>query len=110
MKEKDPSLVQKYKELSLAEPELNSADLEAGDQLQKYIERKAADKNPITIHVGDKSIEVRKQFDRIIAGIKAFKPLGDSLASVAPIHAGLPWAGVCLLVSVCTNTHVLLSF
>ena len=106
MKSKEPTLIKKFEELLLAEPEITSVGSDHGDgierekQLQNYIARKSAEKNPVTIDFGEKSIEVRKQFDRVIAGILAIKPLGDSLAPMAPLYASLPWAGVCLLVSV----------
>ena len=100
MKKKDPTLVKKYEELLLAQPGINDANLEKGDQLQRYIERIFEEKNLATVQNGGNSGKVRRQVDRLVAGIKLFKPLGDSLASVDPVHFGLPWAGVCLLLSV----------
>ena len=49
---------------------------------------------------GNKSIHVRTQIDRIVKFIGVFKDLGSSIAGLDPVHAGLPWAGICFLVSV----------
>lgn len=111
MRGKEPSLVEKFEDLLLAEPEITRTgpgdghSLEREQQLQQFISRKLAEKKPVTVKFGDKSIEVREQFDHIIARLSVLKPLGNSLAAIDPVHAGLPWAGVCLLLSVsnCIN-------
>lgn len=59
------------------------------------------------ISLGNKSIEVRTQVDRILKIVTVAKDFGSSLASLDPIHAGLPWAGVCLLLRVCSPQKVL---
>ncbi len=43
---------------------------------------------------------VREKVDRIIKVVLVAKDFGSSLASMDPIHAGLPWAGVCMLLPV----------
>ena len=50
--------------------------------------------------VGGRSIEVREQVDRIVKTILVAKDFISSIASMDPIHAGLPWAGVCMLLPV----------
>ncbi len=49
---------------------------------------------------GNKSIRVRTQIDRIVKLVGVFKDLGSSIAGLDPVHAGLPWAGICFLISV----------
>ena len=49
---------------------------------------------------GHRSIKIRAQIDRIVKLVDAFKDIGSSVASVDPVHAGLPWAGVCILLVV----------
>ncbi len=49
---------------------------------------------------GNKPIHVRTQIDRIFKLIGVFKDLGTSIAGLDPVHAGLPWAGICFLISV----------
>lgn len=48
----------------------------------------------------DKSIVVREQIDQIVKIVLLVKDFGSSLASMDPLHAGLPWAGVCMLLPV----------
>ncbi len=50
--------------------------------------------------IGKKTIKVRDQVDKIIQMIKLFKDAGATAAQVDPVHAGLPWAGVCLVLLV----------
>lgn len=47
-----------------------------------------------------KPVIVREQIDRIVKIVLVAKDFGSSLASMDPIHAGLPWAGVCMLLPV----------
>ena len=49
---------------------------------------------------GNKSIIVREKVDRIVKLLGVIKDIGSSVASLDPIHAGLPWAGICFLLSV----------
>lgn len=52
------------------------------------------------LQIGGKSIEVRQQVDRIVKVVLVGKDFITSVASMDPIHAGLPWAGVCMLLPV----------
>lgn len=52
------------------------------------------------------SVQIRAVVDRIVKVVEVFKDLGTPAAAFDPIHAGLPWAGVCVLLSV---SHGLLS-
>lgn len=52
------------------------------------------------VSLGKKSVEIRAQVDRILKIIIVAKDLGSSLASMDPIHAGIPWAGVCVILPV----------
>ena len=51
-------------------------------------------------HVGNKTVEVRQQVNRIVKVVLVAKDFISSVASMDPIHAGLPWAGVCMLLPV----------
>jgi len=35
-----------------------------------------------------------------------FKSVGDVVANVAPLHVGVPWAGVRILLEVCTPLSI----
>ena len=72
------------------------------EEMSKLIESKLAamQSRQWKISLGKKSIEVRAQVDRILKIIVVAKDLGSSLASMDPIHAGIPWAGVCVILPV----------
>lgn len=50
---------------------------------------------------GEKSIKVGDQAKKIVEAISVVKDLESSIASMDPVHAGIPWAGVCILLPVC---------
>ena len=52
------------------------------------------------IHFRSKTIKIRDQFDKILMVLKAVKDVGSAAAGLDPLHAGLPWAGICLLMQV----------
>lgn len=52
------------------------------------------------VKVCGRSVEVREQVDRIVKVVLVAKDFISSAASIDPLHAGLPWAGVCLLLPV----------
>ncbi|KAL8639747.1 MAG: hypothetical protein Q9226_008837, partial [Calogaya cf. arnoldii] len=47
------------------------------------------------LRMGEHSIEIRQQVDRIIKIVTVAKDFISSAASMDPVHAGLPWAGIC---------------
>lgn len=50
--------------------------------------------------VGDNSVEVREQVDRVVKVVLVAKDILTAVGNLDPIHAGLPLAGVCVLLSV----------
>ena len=55
------------------------------------------------IHIGKETVVIRDQIERIINIVKVVKDFGSSIAGLDPIHAGLPWAGVCVLLTVISS-------
>ena len=53
------------------------------------------------LQFGEKSIKVDDQVKKIVDAITVVKDLGSSIASMDPVHVGIPWARVCILLSVC---------
>jgi hypothetical protein len=49
-----------------------------------------------------KSIVVRDQVERIVNLIQTFSKLGTTIAQFDPVHVGIPWAGVCAILTVRT--------
>lgn len=80
-------------------------------QMADLVERKLAamrDKE-WKISVRGKPVEVRKQVDRVLKTVLAAKDFVSSVASMDQVHAGIPWAGVCMLLPVSQSTNVSLS-
>ena len=48
----------------------------------------------------NQKINVREQIHRIVKVVQTAQTLGSVAASLDPIHAGLPWAGVCVILTV----------
>jgi hypothetical protein len=93
----------------MSEPEIESVislDHEDTSKREKrvsaLVDKKLAamNKEQWRFKIGDKSVEVREQVDRIVKVVLVAKDFISSVASIDPIHAGLPWAGVCMLLPV----------
>ena len=50
--------------------------------------------------LGGKEIVVRDQLDKLVKAVQIFRDLGSAAAGIDPLHAGLPWAGICLIMQV----------
>ncbi|KAF7868360.1 hypothetical protein EAF04_004892 [Stromatinia cepivora] len=50
-----------------------------------------------------KAIKIGSQFDKIVKIFKLVKPIGDTAAALDPIHAGIPWACVSVLLPLILN-------
>jgi hypothetical protein len=101
LKRKDEQLVNKYTAI------LDSyTNLPRDSTLQKKLwtiisdRRKDISDRQWTIKFGKKPRKVIDQVEKIVKAITAFKDFGTAAASLAPIHAGLPWAGICVLLPV----------
>lgn len=46
---------------------------------------------------------IREKLESIIKSIQAFKELGNTASALDPLHAGLPWAGACLVMQIASN-------
>jgi len=58
------------------------------------------------LEVGGKEYKIREQIGRIVKMIQIVKDFGSQVAGLDPIHAGLLWAGVCVLLTARrTSTH-----
>ena len=72
------------------------------EQMSAFVAKKldAMNKAQWRFNVGAMSVEVREQVDRIVKVVLVAKDFISSVASLDPIHAGLAWAGVCMLLPV----------
>lgn len=71
------------------------------DETQKAKDRLLGRRWKVTL--AGRELVVREKLDSIIKSIQAFKELGATAAAFDPLHAGLPWAGVCLVMQVALN-------
>ena len=78
------------------------ADIQMQIQAVLVLKRKQILQKQWRLQWGNKSIKVRIQIDRIVKIIGTFKEAGSVAANVDPLHAGLPWAGICFLLAVST--------
>ena len=71
-------------------------------QMFTLVEEKLASMNDNRwrIEMCGRSVEIREQVDRMIKVILVAKDFITPFANLDPVHAGLPWAGVCMLLQV----------
>jgi hypothetical protein len=69
---------------------------EAADAQRKVCERKRW-----TFTVGSHTLNLQDEAGKVILWLDRFKQVGDVAANADPVTAGLPWAGIRLLLEVC---------
>ena len=80
----------------------SAADIQEQIQAVLVLKRKQVLQKQWRLQWCNKPIKVRTQIDRIVKVIGAFKEAGSVASNVDPLHAGLPWAGICFLLAVST--------
>lgn len=101
LSQKDPNLIQKYERMLLKDLE-GSGKEDLQTRVSSILSRNL---NKMTsrqwsIKWKGKPRQVRDQVDRIVKVVQIAKDFGSAAAGLDPIHAGLPWAGVCILLQV----------
>jgi hypothetical protein len=48
-----------------------------------------------------RQVYLADQVDKVVRLLDKFKPVGDLIANVDPVHVGLPWAGIRAILEVC---------
>jgi hypothetical protein len=48
-----------------------------------------------------RQVYVQEQADKVVRFLDKFKSVGDTVAGIDPVHAGLPWVGVRSILEVC---------
>jgi hypothetical protein len=66
--------------------------------------REICEKKRWTLKFRGKEVMMRDVVDRICTWLDNFKQIGDIIVNVDPIHCGLPWAGIRLLLQVGMNS------
>ena len=49
---------------------------------------------------GGRTVDLKEEADKLVGWVDRFKAVGDIVANVDPMHVGLPWAGIRLLLEV----------
>jgi hypothetical protein len=70
--------------------------------------RRACESKRWTVKFREHVVVLSQVADKVIAWLDKFKQIGDIAANVDPLHAGLPWAGVRLLLQVCCKSEGIL--
>lgn len=47
-----------------------------------------------------RTVVVKEEADKVVGWLNRFKAVGDIITNVDPMHVGLPWAGIRLLLEV----------
>ena len=82
-------------------PNTNDIGSALGDVLKAAQKKqKICDDNRWTFTIGGRAVMLREEADKVIVWLDRFKAVGDIAVNVDPIHAGLPWAGIRLLLEV----------
>jgi hypothetical protein len=58
---------------------------------------------------GSRSFSIRQQVDRIVKVIQSVSSIASAAASLDPLHAGIAWAGICVVLPVNFDSFVLIS-
>ncbi len=69
--------------------------LTAAKEKQRYCDEKRW-----TFTFIGRTVDVKEEADKVVGWLDRFKAVGDIVANVDPIHVGLPWAGIRLLLEV----------
>ena len=101
--EKNPKLLQKYERMLLKDSEFPGREdpqTRMSSILSRNLDKMAS--RQWSIKWKGQPRQIREQVDRIVQVVQVAKDFGSVAAGLDPIHAGLPWAGVCMLLQVCS--------
>jgi hypothetical protein len=65
-----------------------------------HAKREICEKNHWSFQYKGRTIRLKDAADRVLLCMEKFKAVGDIAVNADPIHAGLPWAGIRLLLQV----------
>ena len=82
-------------------PNTNDIGSALGDVLKAAQKKqKICDDKRWTFTIRGRPVMLREEADKVIVWLNRFKAVGDIAVNADPIHAGLPWAGIRLLLEV----------
>jgi hypothetical protein len=100
LEEEERTVVKEYASIGGNDPKpALDAAYQAAETQRKEYESKAW-----VWTVGGHKIEFRVLANNVVMFLDKFKEVGNLLTSLDPVHAGLPWAGVKILLEVCRSS------
>ncbi|KAJ5725594.1 uncharacterized protein N7483_006951 [Penicillium malachiteum] len=110
LRKDEPDLVASFERVVDSEDDSNSGHVHASGQdrqqrMAALVDKKIAQMNDRKwrLSIGKTDIEVREKVDQIVKIIMVAKDFVSSAASIDPVHVGLPWAGICVLLPLLVN-------
>ncbi|APA06018.1 hypothetical protein sscle_01g007880 [Sclerotinia sclerotiorum 1980 UF-70] len=103
-KRDDPELYERLQSIISKDPNVKSnvgLEQQLGDLLLRKL-RIMEDKQWV-FYWRKKAIKIGPQFDKIVKLFKLVKPIGDTAAVIDPVHAGIPWTCVSVLLPLILN-------
>ncbi|KAI9646614.1 hypothetical protein NHQ30_004610 [Ciborinia camelliae] len=96
LRQSNPDLIETYEALLL---DTDFSNLGKQEQMAAMVKRKQEilESKQWTVKISGKPVKAKDQVKRIIEAFKKVKDFGAAIASIDPMHAGLPWAGVSFL-------------
>ena len=99
LQKEEPALAEVLREIqgkvSRKDESLVDTLLTETDNRKRQLEKKR-----LKVKLGNKEIVLYEQLSKIYKAVQGFKELGSAIAGLEPVHAGLPWAGVCFIVQI----------
>jgi hypothetical protein len=69
--------------------------------------RRCCDEKRWTFTFAGRAVTLKEEADKVVRWLDRFKAVGDVAANANPVHAGLPWTGIRLLLEVRILSHKL---
>lgn len=103
--ERDRATIEEYISPSADDIELalRSAFMAAQEQ------RRVCETRRCTLRFGKRDISLRDEADKVVRLLDKCKQVGDIAVNVDPMHAGLPWAAIRLLLEVIRQRYAIIS-
>ncbi|KAF4625153.1 hypothetical protein G7Y89_g13014 [Cudoniella acicularis] len=73
------------------------------DVVNKHKETMEERQWSLPFKVRGREVKIREQLDGVLKAVRVFKDFGSGLAALDPVHAGIPWAAVNLVLQVALN-------
>lgn len=104
LEEKEPSVFAALQELR-KESSCTSKDMphEITQIIEQHKNTMENKQWSLPFKVRGREVKIRKQLDNVWKVLQIFNTVGYTLASVDPVHAGIPWAGVSLIIQGALN-------